>query len=940
LEITSLVWLVLSALVLVWLVGACSSAPKPEILPAERSGEPVPLDSGVPSAVPSVSTPIPAATETPVTVETSPPPSPTPDISGDRPWGEAEAGVLSLSVSKGNLPLWAVFTEGMASSDPGQGHFVAIYTHDGQGWQELDRVVLTSCAEYVGSESLAQVDVEPSRAWLELQSGTGAHSGCYDLFSFDGEALRLEVSNWHSSPGAGWLEDLDDDGSPEVILNLTEDYVFYYASGLRYPRFKALRWDGDQLVEVQLSTVPQDPLSQAQGLNNRAVELARAGLWREARAVIGQALAVEVEDLDVEQTLAWNEALIELQARALADQVDEGVYPLLENAFYGDYDAVLDAMRPHSVEEIWGPETPLVVGTVAEGWEFELSTWISRTTNLALRAQPDLAPALLLRGWGAHLGTPGNGQTVSDVERAAELVPGEPLFAQSAAHLQVPISVAPPTEPVAYEPLPPEACYELGQALMNTLHMTVTQAEASLEDPLGGMVGTGCRSMAAGTGVDFEGQVAVSSDVKQMLEERGWDEDLLYAADGPTGTAAALRQGDDVCLLSVDWAPSEAADCPPDQPISACDLDPEQQLYIVSLNCARQAETAGQPRPVEMSGATATPASKVATPEARTATSTVKVATPAAKNATPAAEEAWQVRSLLVAPGEPGRLYVLQVDEPSTAWPATRARLLVSDDYGQGWVPFAGGLPAEGCVRGVNLDYGALPLRGVSDALYASTCQGLFRWSEPAWVRVSPQETGMVALVYGRPEVIWATQAFAEGGGVIRSDDGGSSWTPAGSGLVSFNGVANLGIDPRDANSLYAIIWPKYAGSYLRRGTADGLWKMMPTPRDNSVIDTGMTMDGATGALYVVVTAPNAQLWRTRNPSTPDVNDVRWELVHDFGRDVQVSLLASGWSPEGLTLYANVWRLDWKDANFAEVGEPILHRSLDGGKSWLPMPIR
>jgi hypothetical protein len=151
--------------------------------------------------------------------------------------------------------------------------------------------------------------------------------------------------------------------------------------------------------------------------------------------------------------------------------------------------------------------------------------------------------------------------------------------------------------------------------------------------------------------------------------------------------------------------------------------------------------------------------------------------------------------------------------------------------------------------------------------------------------------------------------------------------------------VANLGIDPRDANTLYAIIWPKYAGSYLRRGTAGGQWQTMPTPQDNSVIDTGMTIDGATGALYVIVTSPQAQLWRTLNPSLADVNAVHWELVHDFGHDVQVELLASGWSPQGLALYANVWPLTWLDASSAQVGAPVLSRSLDGGQTWAAMSL-
>lgn len=296
-------------------------------------------------------------------------------------------------------------------------------------------------------------------------------------------------------------------------------------------------------------------------------------------------------------------------------------------------------------------------------------------------------------------------------------------------------------------------------------------------------------------------------------------------------------------------------------------------------------------------------------------------------------EERWEVRTLLAGPGEPGRLYALLTEPASGAWPAERVRFLISDDYGETWSSFPGGLPAEECVLNVNLDY-ATP-----DALYASTCQGLYRWSGTEWTLISPQQTGMVAVVYGKPELIWATETFEAGAWVIRSEDGGATWIPASNGIIAFNGVANVAIDPRDANTLYAIIWPKYGGSYLRRGTGSGQWSTMPTPLNNSVIGVGMTIDGATGALYVTMTAPDYQIWRSLNPNMPDLNDVDWELMHDFGRDVQVNLLASGWSPQGLALYANLWPLRWLDAGYAEVGPSVLHRSLDGGQSWTPLPI-
>jgi hypothetical protein len=113
----------------------------------------------------------------------------------------------------------------------------------------------------------------------------------------------------------------------------------------------------------------------------------------------------------------------------------------------------------------------------------------------------------------------------------------------------------------------------------------------------------------------------------------------------------------------------------------------------------------------------------------------------------------------------------------------------------------------------------------------------------------------------------------------------------------------------------------------------------MPTPLDSSQIDTGITIDGATGALYVTAfTGGDWQVWRTLNPSTPDIKNVHWEMVHDFGPDVSwATLLASGWSPKGLALYANLTH--WLNKDTGAVGPPKPYRSLDGGQTWEPLPI-
>lgn len=108
-------------------------------------------------------------------------------------------------------------------------------------------------------------------------------------------------------------------------------------------------------------------------------------------------------------------------------------------------------------------------------------------------------------------------------------------------------------------------------------------SEASYTDAVSGQSGTACSFEAEGTGVDFESPSAVMTQISTALTGAGWADDMRYLADGPTGTAAAFTQGASRVIASVEWAPSPDAKCPPDQPISACPLTPEQKNYLVQL---------------------------------------------------------------------------------------------------------------------------------------------------------------------------------------------------------------------------------------------------------------------------------------------------------------------------------------------------------------------
>jgi hypothetical protein len=412
---------------------AGAPTPEPPARPT-RTPRPTPRPTQVPApTAPPTAIPVAALTaELAATAAAALPPTAT-AAPGESPGffaGIEGVDTQPLEAPGGSPPLWAVSSRGMRAYEPPQSHFVAIYTREGGAWRELARAELERY-DFFEERGLTQVEIDPRYVWLEAQGGAGAHSGCYDLLRFDGETLHSEVSTCSSSPGAGELIDLDGDRTPEAVLDATNYYVFCYACGVRLVGYQALRWDGERMAEIRLKRLPASAPPELRELNNRAIDLAEHGLWKDARAAANQAEALGIPDEDA----AWNTALIRLIAGGREEQAESAIYPLLDHLYFGDYAAALEPMRAHAPADLWSAETPLVRETVAAGWEIELAREITSTATLALELDPNLAAAYFLRGWALHLADPSDPSALTDVERAAALAPEERLFSDSLAYL-------------------------------------------------------------------------------------------------------------------------------------------------------------------------------------------------------------------------------------------------------------------------------------------------------------------------------------------------------------------------------------------------------------------------------------------------------------------------------------------------------------------------
>ena len=119
----------------------------------------------------------------------------------------------------------------------------------------------------------------------------------------------------------------------------------------------------------------------------------------------------------------------------------------------------------------------------------------------------------------------------------------------------------------------------------------------------------------------------------------------------------------------------------------------------ISVPTALPAKPVTATQPASQAPSTALPAAAAATSTPGKSVEASVLAKPSPSTqpvesvqATPA--PAWQVETLQVAPGEPGRLYALMKDSSGPLWafPASAVRLMISDDFAVTWAPFPVGL--------------------------------------------------------------------------------------------------------------------------------------------------------------------------------------------------------------------------------------------------------
>jgi hypothetical protein len=144
---------------------------------------------------------------------------------------------------------------------------------------------------------------------------------------------------------------------------------------------------------------------------------------------------------------------------------------------------------------------------------------------------------------------------------------------------------------LSWVPIPTDLCTDLQATISGELGLATGTMEENTDfyDVATGTTGRGCRVTITGTGADGLGNpYDIFQQLSGVMQSMGWTPDVQHAVDGPTGTGGGFVRDSGLIILIVGWEPSDAANCPDDQPISSCDVAPENKLYTITIEGAMQ----------------------------------------------------------------------------------------------------------------------------------------------------------------------------------------------------------------------------------------------------------------------------------------------------------------------------------------------------------------
>jgi hypothetical protein len=139
------------------------------------------------------------------------------------------------------------------------------------------------------------------------------------------------------------------------------------------------------------------------------------------------------------------------------------------------------------------------------------------------------------------------------------------------------ISGATAQDAPALRPIPAADCQKFAAQLQEAAGFAMKASEDDFTDLADGSEGRSCHISGSASDQAFASPADLVAKISKVFAD--WRDDPNRAAEGPGGAEKGYVSGDRIASVDVSWEPGPGVVCSDKQPLSACNILPQQKLW-------------------------------------------------------------------------------------------------------------------------------------------------------------------------------------------------------------------------------------------------------------------------------------------------------------------------------------------------------------------------
>jgi hypothetical protein len=134
----------------------------------------------------------------------------------------------------------------------------------------------------------------------------------------------------------------------------------------------------------------------------------------------------------------------------------------------------------------------------------------------------------------------------------------------------------------AFHPIPAAECQTFAGQVQAAVGFAAKTSEDDFTDLADRSEGRSCHISASASGQAFTAPADLMTKAAPVFA--AWQNDPARADSGPAEIEKGFVSGNRIATIDVSWEPGPGVTCSDTQPLSACNIQPQQKLWTVTVD--------------------------------------------------------------------------------------------------------------------------------------------------------------------------------------------------------------------------------------------------------------------------------------------------------------------------------------------------------------------